>query len=320
MPALRATVQVPATSANLGPGFDSLGLALDLLDDVTVTVLPSSGVQVEVTGEGAGEVPTGEDHLVVRALRATLTQLEHPQPDGLHLACVNRVPHGRGLGSSAAAVVAGVLLGRALAGAPTSDAQDSALAGATRFEGHPDNAAAALLGGATIAWSQRDEHAGEGPRAVRLDVHGDLVPLVLLPPGRLATHHARAVLPASVTHEDAAFNVARTALLVHALTRAPELLFAATQDRLHQRQRRTAMPASLAIIEQLRANKVAAVVSGAGPAVLVLSTRSRQDADRELLAQVHDPALTPPWQLLSPGVRLVPSVATVTESMVETRM
>ncbi len=310
-----ARVQVPATSANLGPGFDSLGLALDIVDDVTATVAEAPGVHVEVSGEGAGEVPTGEEHLVVRALRATLDQLGHPQPSGLHLRCTNRVPHGRGLGSSAAAVVAGVLLGRALAGASasttptgsgTSPDQDAALVAATRWEGHPDNAAAALLGSATIAWLQPD-----GPHAVCLAVHPDVVPLVLLPPGQLATHHARAVLPASVTHEDAAANVARVALLVHALTRDPELLPAATDDRLHQRQRRSAMPATVAAVELLREQGLAAVVSGAGPAVLVLSTRPRQSADTAALRALTtpDPLGRPAWQLLTPAVRRSPSIA-----------
>lgn len=302
---LSATVQVPATSANLGPGFDSLGLALDIVDDVTVTVADQPGVRVDVTGEGAGEVPCDADHLVVRALRSTMRRLGHPQPAGLRLTCVNRVPHGRGLGSSAAAAVAGVLLGRALAGAASSGPDDVAdLAVATSFEGHPDNAAAALLGGATVAWLQED-----GPRAVRIEVHDDVVPLVLLPSERLATREARAVLPASVPHEDAAFNVARAALLVHALGREPELLLAATRDRLHQRLRRSAMPATLDVVEQLRAQGLAAVVSGAGPAVLVLSTRSRQHGDADVMSSLVTPG-PGPWRLVSPGVRLARAAAT----------
>lgn len=303
---LSATVQVPATSANLGPGFDSLGLALDIVDDVTVTVADEPGVRVDVTGEGADEVPSDADHLVVRALRSTLRRLGHPQPAGLRLTCANRVPHGRGLGSSAAAAVAGVLLGRALAGAAASGPDDVAdLAVATSFEGHPDNAAAALLGGATVAWLQED-----GPRAVRIEVHDDVVPLVLLPSGRLATREARAVLPASVPHEDAAFNVARAALLVHAIGREPELLLAATRDRLHQRLRRSAMPATLDVVEQLRAQGLAAVVSGAGPAVLVLSTRSRQHGDATVMSSLVAPG-PGPWRLLSPGVRLARAEATM---------
>ncbi len=302
-PAGSALVEVSATSANLGPGFDSLGLALDLVDEVTATVLDRPGVVVEVSGEGAGELPGDERHLVVRSLLATLDDLGRSRPVGLHLRCVNAVPHGRGLGSSAAAAVAGVLLARALAGARTSD--DAVLAAATAIEGHPDNAAAALLGGATIAW------LGEGgPRAVRLDVHPDVVPLLLLPSGRLATHHARSVLPASVTHADAAYNLARSALLVHALTTDPMLLHAATSDRLHQHHRRSAMPATLTAVETLRAQGLAAVVSGAGPAVLVLSTTEKQDADVAALTPfTTDPDR--PWQLLVSRLRRDPARVTV---------
>ncbi|HEX8498936.1 MAG TPA: homoserine kinase, partial [Actinomycetales bacterium] len=168
-----ARVLVPATSANLGPGFDSLGLALDLVDEVGVTVVAEPGARVVVEGAGAGEVPGGEHHLVVRALRVALVAGGVTDAPGLELRCTNRVPHGRGLGSSAAAVVAGVLLGRALAAAATGAAldDDAVLALATSFEGHPDNAAAALMGGATIAWQQPD-----GPRAVGIDVHADVVP------------------------------------------------------------------------------------------------------------------------------------------------
>jgi len=299
-----ARVEVAATSANLGPGFDSLGLALDLVDEVTATVLPRPGVVVEVSGEGAGELPGDEHHLVVRSLLAALDDLGRPRPVGLHLRCVNAVPHGRGLGSSAAAVVAGVLLARALAGS-TGASEHAALASATAIEGHPDNAAAALLGGATIAWL--DE---AGPRAVRLDVHPDVVPLLLLPSGRLATHHARSVLPASVTHADAAHNLARSALLVHALTTDPTLLHAATGDRLHQHHRRSAMPATLTAVETLRGQGLAAVVSGAGPAVLVLSTIEHQAADLAALAPFTT-ARDRPWQLLVTGVRREPARVTV---------
>ena len=298
-----ARVEVAATSANLGPGFDSLGLALDLVDEVTATVVDRPGVVVEVSGEGAGELSSDEHHLVVRTLLATLDDLGRPRPPGLHLRCVNAVPHGRGLGSSAAAVVAGVLLARALVGVETSS--DAVLASAAAIEGHPDNAAAALLGGATIAW------LGEGgPRAVRLGVHPDVVPLLLLPSGRLATHHARSVLPASVTHADAAHNVSRTALLVHALTADPTMLHAATSDRLHQHHRRSAMPATLTAVQTLRAQGLAAVVSGAGPAVLVLSTTENQAADLAALAPFTT-ALDHPWQLLVTRVHSEPAQVTV---------
>ena len=302
MHAASASVRVPATSANLGPGFDCLGLALGILDEVTATVTPEPGVRVVVRGEGAAEVPADENHLVVRALRSTFDEIGVAQPRGLLLTCTNRVPHGRGLGSSAAAVVAGVLLGRALGGAAADDG--AALGAATRLEGHPDNAAAALLGGATVAWLD-----DTGARAVRLDVHDDVVPLVMLASGRLATHHARAVLPASISHQDASFTVSRAALLVHALTREPALLLAATADRLHQRQRRSAMPETIDLVERLRDLGVAAVVSGAGPAVLVLSTVDREERDRAALAGLAGAGGS--WRLFAPGVHRAPTVPTV---------
>ena len=301
MPSFRAApvrVRVPATSANLGPGFDSLGLALDLHDEVVVRVI-ADGTRVRVRGEGADEVPCGEEHLVVRALRHALKVAGAEQPDGLELVCDNAIPHGRGLGSSAAAVVAGVLAARCLLPDPSALDDDAALVVATELEGHPDNAAAALLGGATIAWTD------DRPRAVRVEPHPDLVALVAVPDARLATHHARAVLPVEVPHDDAAANVARSALLVEALTRRPDLLLPATEDRLHQRQRAGAMPATVQLVGALRERGLAAVVSGAGPTVLVLSTTGRAEADAAVLAE----AVVPGWRTRRLGVQRVAAAA-----------
>lgn len=286
--AAHVRVRVPATSANLGPGFDALGLALGLHDELDVRALATSGVRVEVEGEGAGEVPDDETHLVVRALRAALDHVGAPQT-GLHLVCRNAVPHGRGLGSSAAAVVAGVMAARGLVSEPGALDDDVALALATELEGHPDNAAPALLGGLTVAWSQ-DAGAGGQPgavRAARLPVHRDVAPVAIVPPGHLSTHAARGVLPAQVPHADAAWQAGRSALLVEALGRRPDLLLDATGDRLHQGYRRAVMPASLALVDALRAQGVAAVVSGAGPTVLVLARRladGTTDADAAVAA------------------------------------
>ncbi|WP_086150771.1 homoserine kinase [Cellulosimicrobium sp. KWT-B] len=267
-------VRVPATSANLGPGFDALGLALALHDVLDVRALASDDVVVDVEGEGAGEVPGDESHLVVRALRAALDVAGAPQT-GLHLTCVNRVPHGRGLGSSAAAVVAGIVAARALVADPSVLDDDVALGLATAIEGHPDNAAPALLGGATVAWESGTP--GAGARAVRLDVHPDLRATVLVPSARLATSRARGVLPAQVPHADAAFNAGRSALLVEALTRRPDLLLDATDDRLHQGYRAGVMPTTSELVRALRGRGLAATVSGAGPTVLVLSAAERLD-------------------------------------------
>lgn len=262
------TVRVPATSANLGPGFDSLGLALDLWDDVVVTA-GGEGVEVTVTGEGAGAVPADARHLVVRAVHRALDALGEPHP-GLRLSCTNRIPHGRGLGSSAAAVVAGLLAGRALvADGRQRLPDDQLLALASEMEGHPDNAAACLLGGLTLAWSD-----GTGVHAVRLEPRPDLRATVLVPGSQLATETARGLLPVSVPHADAAHAAGRAALLVAALTGAADegLLLPATEDRLHQDYRAAAMPATAELVRTLRAAGHPAVVSGAGPTVLVLDT------------------------------------------------
>jgi homoserine kinase len=258
-------VRVPATSANLGPGFDALGLALGLYDDVAAEATPG-GVRVTVAGEGAGELPEGERHLVATAMRAAFDVLGG-QPPGLALECVNRIPQARGLGSSSAAIVAGVLLARALVtdGAERLD-DDAALRLAAEIEGHPDNVAPCLRGGFTIAWTEPS-----GARAVSLAVADGVRPTVFVPAERGLTAAARAALPATVPHPDAALTAGRAALLVHALTAAPALLLPATVDRLHQDYRAPGMPGTAALVSALRATGVAAVVSGAGPTVLALT-------------------------------------------------
>ncbi|WP_019134888.1 homoserine kinase [Cellulomonas massiliensis] len=285
----RVRVRVPATSANLGPGFDALGLALALHDELEVRALGSAQVVVEVTGEGEGAVPDDEQHLVVQALRVGLDHVGAPQT-GVHLVCRNRIPHGRGLGSSAAAVVAGLAAARGLIAEPEALDDATLLRLATAMEGHPDNAAPAVLGGATVAWTD-----GDDARAVPLAVHPDLAPVAVVPATHLSTKAARGVLPQAVPHRDAAQQAGRAALLVEALGRRPDLLLDATVDRLHQEYRRPVMRDSLALVDALRARGVAAVVSGAGPTVLALARRlpgapgdatgARTDAD-EAVAEV----------------------------------
>ncbi|MFC0503158.1 homoserine kinase [Micromonospora costi] len=258
-------VRVPATSANLGPGFDALGLALGLHDDVAAEIAPA-GVRVTVTGEGAGELPGDDRHLVVRAMRAAFGRLGG-EPSGLVVECVNRIPQARGLGSSSAAIVAGLLLARALVADGDSRLDDAAvLRLAAELEGHPDNVAPCLLGGFTLAWTEP-----AGARAVTRRVADGVRPTVFVPTERGLTAAARAALPATVPHGDAALTAGRAALLVHALTVDPALLFPATVDRLHQDYRAAGMPGTAALVSALRAAGVAAVVSGAGPTVLALS-------------------------------------------------
>ncbi|MGK5742508.1 homoserine kinase [Micromonospora sp. URMC 103] len=258
-------VRVPATSANLGPGFDALGLALGLHDDVAAEVAPA-GVRVTVHGQGAGDLPGDERHLVVRAMRAAFDRLGG-RPSGLVVECVNRIPQARGLGSSSAAIVAGVLLGRALVSDGQRRLDDAAvLRLAAEIEGHPDNVAPCLLGGFTLAWTEPG-----GARAVTRRVAEGVRPTVFVPAERGLTAAARAALPATVPHGDAALTAGRAALLVHALTADPAMLFPATVDRLHQVYRAPGMPGTAALVDALRAAGVAAVVSGAGPSVLALS-------------------------------------------------
>ncbi|SFO38657.1 homoserine kinase [Geodermatophilus obscurus] len=266
----RASVRVPATSANLGPAFDCAGLALTLHDVVEFAVA-DAGLTVEVSGVGAGELPTDESHMVVRAFRTACEQLGWTPP-GLCVRAVNAIPQGRGMGSSAAAVVAGVVGAWALCPDVEGIDADAVLRLVSEIEGHPDNVAACLLGGATLSWTTPG-----GARADRLPVSDEVLPVVLVPEGTLSTHLARTLLPASVPHGDAAFNAARAALLVHALTAEPAMLLEATEDRLHQRQRAAAMPETIALVDRLRAAGHAAVVSGAGPSVLVLTRHHPDD-------------------------------------------
>ena len=293
----RVSVRVPATSANLGPGFDALGMALDLCDDLHVEAT-TGAVEISVTGEGAETVPTGEDHLVVKALRRGLDHAGAPQT-GLRLQATNRIPHGRGLGSSAAATLAGLLLARGMLSDPEALDDRAVLQLATEFEGHPDNAAPALLGGVVLSWMR-----GDAARAARLRVaDGALRPVVLLPAATLSTEQARGLLTDRVPHADAVFNASRSALLVHALAAAPELLLEATEDRLHQEQRAPGMPESVELMRVLRREGHAAVVSGAGPSVLVMAGRRAQLAPL-VRRFVADPAS---WRIAEVGLRTTPA-------------
>ena len=288
-------VRAPASSANLGPGFDAFGLALSL-HDVAVARVTGSGLDIEVSGEGGETAAVGEGHLVVQAMRAAFDVLGG-QPPGLSLRSLNAIPHSRGLGSSAAAIVTGILAARGLAheGADLLP-DDAVLALAARLEGHPDNVAACLHGGLTISWTPLPADPGPdpdpvslvngpapgpppSPRMVRLPVLAEIEPVVFVAEESLATQTARGALPAAVPHRDAAANAARSALLVAALTRVPDVLFDATQDFLHQPYRAAVMPRTADLLRRLRAAGVAAVVSGAGPSVLAFTVAGQPSPD-----------------------------------------
>lgn len=273
-------VSVPATSANLGPGFDSLGLALDLRDLLEAEVTPA-GLRVEVEGAGADDVPRDESHLVVRTMRAAFAEMS-AEPPGLRLRCRNVVPHARGLGSSSAAIVAGATLARALVAGGGLLMDDASLFDLTaRLEGHPDNVAPAFFGGFMISGQDADGTF----YAVRGSVDPRVSTVVFVPPTEVATSHARGLLPAQVPHVDASCNAGRAALLVAALSSQPEQLLRATEDRLHQGYRRPAMPDSLELVETLRAAGIPAVVSGAGPTVLAFTDPTDEAAVADVVAR-----------------------------------
>lgn len=258
-------VSVPATSANLGPGFDTLALALDLRDSYTARVV-DEGLHIEVSGPHSAGVPVDESHLVVRAMHAAFAAMQIDPPP-LQLSCVNVIPHARGLGSSAAAIVGGIALARALVtrGEVLLD-EHAAFSLAADLEGHPDNAGAAWFGGFVVTGKESG-----GWFAERAPVVSSIAAVAFVPPEPVPTSVARGLLPEEVPHAVAAENAGRTALLVLALSARPDLLLSATHDFLHQEARQPAMPASHALMHRLRDAGVPATISGAGPTVLAFA-------------------------------------------------
>lgn len=307
-PGAAVDVSVPASSANLGPGFDSIGLALGIFDRYRVEVREASGFIVDLGDDSQG-VPTDERHLVVATMLRTWREQGTAVPVGLYVRCRNTIRMGRGLGSSAAAIVAGVAAAEALV---SPAAQPGSPEGgevqldlhfindlASALEGHPDNASASVYGGVTLSWVDSPSARVE-PEALyrvhseRLATHRELDPVVLLPRIQLPTTTARAVLPERVPHAEAALNSARAALLVEALTRRPDLLLPATKDWLHQEQRRSSLGGAMELVDALRDGGLGAAISGAGPSILVLTTRDLA-GDVERFAPVG-------WSVLRPGI------------------
>jgi homoserine kinase len=315
---VRITVRAPATSANLGPGFDCFGLALDLCNEVTVDTEGEPGVTWE--GEGADELPTDGTDMVSRAIAFTMERhLARESTSGVDedsrsagttdasggwhsvvparpptpmppfsLHGINRIPLERGLGSSSAAAVAGAAIVQAWIGRTGPVSEDPALAmllftAAAELEGHTDNAAAAVHGGFTIV---------AGTIAQRFEPHPSLEPVVFVPADRVATATARQALPATVPREDAVFNVGQAALTALAFTQRPDLLVVALHDRLHEDARASLMPGSVEALTELRRASIPACLSGAGPSVLAF--------ERE-----RHPMPAPPdgWRAIRPGVR-----------------
>jgi homoserine kinase len=283
----KVTVKVPATSANLGPGFDTLGLALSFYDELEVEAVAGEGAFVEVHGEGQGEVSTDASNLVVQSIAFTFKRFGQTLP-GLRLKAHNIIPHGRGMGSSGAAVVSGIVAAKGLLQGIVEITDQDLLDLATELEGHPDNVAPALFGGLTIAWE--DE---QGPHHKKLFVHRGVSFLELVPSFKMSTALARSLQPESVPHNDAVFNVSRSALLIASLTQRPAFLMAATEDKLHQDYRAAAMPETYELVQTMREHGHAAVVAGAGPSVLVLATGPAQRLEAVALAAKNYPQWKP---------------------------
>jgi len=283
---VKVSVKIPATSANLGPGFDTLGMALSFYDEYVAEVI-SSGLEIEVHGEGSSDIPTDATNLIYKTIEMVFAKQGVAVPP-LRITCHNNIPHGRGMGSSGAAVSGGVMLAAGLLSGTREFTEAELLGFATEIEGHPDNVAPALFGGLTIAWMDES-----GPHHKKLTVHRGVSPLVLVPPNQMSTKLARSLQPESVPHTDAVFNVSRSALLVAALTQSPELMFAATEDRLHQNYRASAMPETSKLIEILREHGHPAVVSGAGPSVLVLEIDPQERVKAIALTNQHFPSWSP---------------------------
>jgi homoserine kinase len=278
---MRLRCAAPATVANLGPGFDTLALAVEVRNEVVVETEAEPAVVVR--GEGAGEVPEDASNLVFRSMTYLSRELGRPLPQ-FRMESENRIPLQRGLGSSASAVVSGLVLADRLLEAGLDP--DRLLELAADLEGHPDNVAACLQGGLVVAYLSRD-----GWRAERLEASPGLRPVLLVPEHeRTLTVDARRVLPRDVPLADAAFNLGRTALTVRALTERPELLGAALEDRLHQSRRLALAPSARGLFEDLRERGIPACVAGAGPSLLIF------DGGAPL------PDLGPGWRLLRPEI------------------
>ena len=271
------SVSVPATSANLGPGYDALGLALEIRDFVSATLTDDNLVTVEVTGQGSGTLPKDGTHLIAKTIIEACKTFG-TEVTGLQVICKNAIPQGRGLGSSAAAIVAGLVLASELTYARASE--DELLQMANAIEGHPDNVAACLLGAMTIAWLEEDGRAN----SVSMNVHPDIFPVLGIPQTELDTHKARGLIPAEISHADATFNAGRSALLVAAMIGDPNFLLEATEDRLHQPFRANAYADSMELITALRELGIAACISGAGPTVLALTTSDQTQKAIEVMA------------------------------------
>jgi len=275
-----AAVLVPATSANLGPGFDSFGLALDLHNRFEAELAPEWSVEIE--GEGEDALRTDGTNRVATAMARAFEALGHPELRAA-IGCVNRIPLGNGLGSSSSAIVGGILLAEQLVGEELGEQRLLELA--AEIEGHPDNVAAALRGGFTVCWQ---EPGRGGVRTARFQPARGLAAVVIVANGELSTKTARRMLPEAVPHVDAAFNVAHAGLLAASIaTGRPELLGAALEDRLHEPYRAAAVADLKQVHDILRdAGAAGVALSGAGPTMIGLVAGDTDEAAHHLAEEV----------------------------------
>ncbi len=261
-----AQVTVPATTANIGPGFDCLGAALTLYNHFTFSLADT--LAISITGKEADRLSTGPDNLVYKSFAALYQHIGQPVPN-VHIGIDLHVPLSRGLGSSSTAIVGGLVGANLLAGKPLNQEQLAALA--TEIEGHPDNVVPALLGGCRLAVH------GENDTLTLCEIswHASIIPVVAIPDFALATADARRVLPDSYSLTDAIFNTAHLGLLLRALaTGNGEWLKQALRDRIHQPYRKTLIPNYDAIHTQAMENGAwGLVISGAGPTLLALTSQ-----------------------------------------------
>lgn len=283
----RVTVRVPASSANLGPGFDSLGLSLAYYDDLVVTRVAGEGeLTFDLSGEGADEVPRDASHLVVKAMQTAWKAAGLVELPSLHIQAHNRIPHSRGMGSSASAIVAGVSAANGLLPAELQLDADTVLQICSGMEGHPDNVAPSLFGHVVISYGD-----DSGWHSLPVPAHPEVLPVIAVPDYEVPTRVARGLIPETVPHREAAANSGRAALLTQALTSYPEYLLPGTSDLLHQSYRAVAMKPSAALVHHLRGLGYAAVISGAGPTVMVLAQGQEQ---RERIGQAIAEFVTHP--------------------------
>ena len=263
-------VRVPATSANLGPGYDSMGLGLGFYDELVVERI-ESGLEFELSGEGSADVPRDESHLVLQAMKAGFAVAGLDELPPVKLIADNKIPHSRGMGSSASAIVAGVAAASGLLPEEHRLSREQMLQVASDMEGHPDNVAPAIYGNLSVSWGEMGNW-----KTLIIPVHPDVRPVVAVPDYEVSTKLARSLIPAQMPHVEAVANSARAALLVRTLSDAPEYLMDATVDYLHQGYRVTAMEPSAALVAYLRSQGFAAVISGAGPTVLTFAHGDKQ--------------------------------------------